>query len=85
MHYVLKTLFVQNTICSILFLNFKWDLSTRFHNENVPVESMNSPNQLNSGYDDIKLSEADTVGDAGTVALKTFPLTCKYYYDHVNM
>ena len=43
---------------------------------NVPVESSrNSPNQLNSGYDDIKLSEAGTVGDAGTVGLRIFPLT----------
>ena len=44
----------------------------------IPVESLrNSPNQLNSGYDDIKLSEAGTVGDSGTVQLITFPLTCK--------
>lgn len=45
---------------------------------NIPVESLrNSPNQLNSGYDDIKLSEAETVEDTGTVGLIIFLLTCK--------
>ena len=50
---------------------------------NIPVESLrNSPNQLNSGYDDIKLSEAVTVGvgDTGTVGRIIFPPTCKYYH-----
>ena len=36
----------------------------------VPLDSMNSPNQLNSGYEDIKLSDAGTGREAGVVGAK---------------
>lgn len=43
----------------------------------VPLDSINSPNQLNSGYEDIKLSEAGTMGDEGMVGAKVLLLICK--------
>ena len=41
----------------------------------MPLDSMNSPNQLNSGYDDIKLSEAGTVRKVDDVGAKMLLLT----------
>ena len=41
-----------------------------------PLDSINSPNQLNSGYEDIKLSEAGTMEVIGMVGAKILLLIC---------